>query len=251
MTSHPAPDWLPGWIPPPPHESLIFDDGEPLESQWHRDEMNLLIELFRFWLAAGRDDFYVGGNQALYFSAIQARNRDFRAPDVFVVLGTAPHDRDGWVVWEEDGKVPDLVIELTSPSTEKADREEKFRIYERVLRVREYFIYDPRTATLEGWRNDATAFAPISPDAQGRLESVVARAALGTWRGPVGLNQGTWLRLFDRQGVVVPSRQELALVEAQRADAAAQRAEAEAQRATELEARLAAYEARFGALDGD
>ena len=38
----------------------------------------------------------------LYFSKTQAKNNDFRGPDVFVVMNTSRRERKSWVVWEED-----------------------------------------------------------------------------------------------------------------------------------------------------
>src|SRR5579884_4307333 len=67
-------------------KELVAEDGEPMESAWHRDCMMLLIlslsDFFR-----DRDDFYVGGNMFIYFSAQQVRNRDYKGPDFFVVNG--------------------------------------------------------------------------------------------------------------------------------------------------------------------
>ncbi len=63
---------------------LITDDGEPLETIWHRKCINLLIEQIEY-LYRDRDDYYVAGNTFIYFSPQQARNRDFRGPDFFYV----------------------------------------------------------------------------------------------------------------------------------------------------------------------
>src|SRR5687768_1123220 len=95
---------------PPRGEDLFYDDGEPMESARHRMQMNLLIDsLFHAW--RDRDDFYAGGNMFLYFSETQKKKNDFRGPDVFVVLHTTRRDRKSWVVWEEDGRTLDVVIE--------------------------------------------------------------------------------------------------------------------------------------------
>ncbi|MBM4318401.1 MAG: Uma2 family endonuclease, partial [Deltaproteobacteria bacterium] len=108
-----AQDW-PEWMTPPPRpEDLPTEDGEPMESFRHRQQGDLLIQPLRHhWRE--RDDVYVGGNMFLYFSALQARRNDFRGPDVFVVLDTPAHERRAWIIWEEDGRAPDLIIELLS-----------------------------------------------------------------------------------------------------------------------------------------
>ena len=242
-------DW---WLKmPPSSDELVFDDGEPMDSPEHRANAALLVDVMQRHVL-GRDDVYVGANEALYFSAIQARNRDFRAPDFFVVVGCdgrAP--RKGWVVWEEDGKVPDFVIELLSPTTEKADRGVKFETY-RNLNVKDYALFDLATNRLEGWTLTGRNYEPMPKDPHGHLVVGSIGLSLGLWHGAYQTFDRPWLRFFHPDGSVAPT---FAEAEAQRAEAEAQRAEAEAQRAdaesrktAELLARLAAYEARFGPL---
>ena len=63
-----------------PNQELPTEDGLPLESNWHRIEMNLLIDsIHHYWQE--RRDYFVGGNMFLYFSLEQARNCDYRGPD--------------------------------------------------------------------------------------------------------------------------------------------------------------------------
>jgi Uma2 family endonuclease len=56
---------------------------------------------------------------------------------------------------EDDDEVdtvvqPDLVVEILSPSTQKKDLNEKFRLYER-FGVREYWVVDPGNRSLQVW----------------------------------------------------------------------------------------------------
>src|SRR5262245_22905109 len=135
---------------PPSSNELVLDPGEPMESDQHLRQMMVLIESLEYaW--RDRTDFYVGGNTAIYFSETQAKRNDFRAPDVFVVTDTTRRQRLVWVVWEEGGKTPDVIIELLSESTAHIDRGEKMRVYGRVLKVSEYFLFDPLSGVLEGY----------------------------------------------------------------------------------------------------
>ena len=81
-----------------PPTDLIFDDGKLLETKRHRIAMNLLIDsLYQHW--SDRKDFFVGGNMFIYYSSIQAKNRDFKGPDFFVVLNVKDDtDRQGCLV---------------------------------------------------------------------------------------------------------------------------------------------------------
>ncbi|HEY9674986.1 MAG TPA: Uma2 family endonuclease, partial [Waterburya sp.] len=104
---------------PPTQAELPYDDGIPMESARHKAQMDLLIDALIPWLEK-REDGYVGGNMFVYYSLAQVRNKDFKGPDFFAVLGVPKGERKSWVVWEE-GKAPDVVIELLSESTAAAD----------------------------------------------------------------------------------------------------------------------------------
>jgi len=95
--------------------------------------MTLLIELVGLHLM-GRKDYFVGGNMFIYFDAKQARDRNFRGPDFFFVWEASLNPpRPYWAVWDEGGKYPDVIIELTSPTTASEDYGVKKMTYERVF----------------------------------------------------------------------------------------------------------------------
>jgi Uma2 family endonuclease len=145
------------WEPPMPPTDLIFDDGEPLESNRHRIAMNALIRSLNQGFAH-RNDFFAGGNMFIYFSSEQARNRDFRGPDFFAVLNVdGAKERQGWVVCEEEGRYPNVIVELTSPSTAIIDTTTKKDIYERTFRTPDYFVDNPfNPNSLQGWHLDSS-----------------------------------------------------------------------------------------------
>ncbi len=187
---------IPGVTIPPRGEDLPYDDGEPMESERHREQMNLLIDSLRdAWRE--RRDFYVGGNMGIYFSETQARNNDFRAPDVFVVLDTERRERKHWVVWEEEGRTPNVVIELLSESTEAVDRGRKKTIYAQILHVAFYALYDPFTGVVEAFQLDAAnrTYVPIEPDARGRVWCEPLSLYLGVIGGLFHEIDAPWLRV--------------------------------------------------------
>jgi Uma2 family endonuclease len=225
------------WQPPMPPTNLIFDDGEPLESNRHRIAMNTLIRsLQQAW--AERNDFFTGGNMFVYYSSIQARNRDFKGPDFFVTLDIdGSYPRQGWVVWEENGRYPDVIVELLSETTAEVDKGIKKELYEKVFRTRNYFIFDPFNAnSLQGWHLDSSfKYQPITPDSRGWLWCETLGLWLGTNHSTVDREPTLWLRFFDEAGnlVLLPEEaaHQRAEAESQRAEAESQRAEAESQRA--------------------
>jgi Uma2 family endonuclease len=170
------------------------------ETDWHRDLMFALIEVLKAYFA-GAPLVYVSGNLLIFYEP--GNKRKHVSPDVFVVRGVAKHDRPNYLVWEE-GKGPELVIELTSKTTRKQDLEKKFQLYRDVLKVQEYFLFDPLgdylKPRLQGFRLRAREYHPIRPVAD-RLPSKV-----------VGLHlepNGRDLRLYDpATGKWLPTPQE-------------------------------------------
>jgi Uma2 family endonuclease len=157
------------WEPTMPPTDLIFDDGEPLESNRHRIAMNALIRSVNQAFAE-RNDFFAGGNMFINYSREQAKNKDFRGPDFFTVLeidGSYP--RQGWVVWDEAGRYPDVIVELMSESTATIDTTTKKDLYERTFRTPDYFVYDPFDPnSLQGWHLDLSlGYQPLEPNEQG------------------------------------------------------------------------------------
>ncbi len=234
----------PSWVPeaPPGADELPSEDGVPMETPKHRKQMNVLIDqIERAW--ADRDDFFVGGNMFLYFSELQTKKNDFRGPDFFIVLHTTHHDRKSWVVWQENGQTPDVVIELVSESTRDVDLGPKKDTYAYLLKVRDYFLFDPETGELTGFTMAPDGhYKELAPNDEGRLPSASIGLELGVidWRFQ-GIG-GRWLRWFEPNG-------EMLLIGDEQAQAERERAEVERQRADSLAAQLAAYETRFGKLE--
>ncbi|MEA2602117.1 MAG: hypothetical protein QOF89_3109 [Acidobacteriota bacterium] len=237
-------------LAPLPFE-LVYEDGEPLETPWHRYQMNFLIHVIGQGMAErGRKDFFAGGNMFVYYAYEQARDVAagrpyFRGPDVFYVGGVEPQrERDAWVAWEEGGRLPEVIVELLSKKTAKIDRTVKKDLYAGVFRTPEYFLYEPVKRSLEGLRlGRRGTYRPIEPNAQGRLWSERLGLELGLWRGTFMGKEATWIRLFHPDGSLVLTEAE---AESQRADAATERADAATERAEAAEAELARLRALLG-----
>ena len=156
-------------VPDMPDIDLPYEDGEPLESNWHRLQINLLGDVLRqHW--PERTDFFAGGNMFVYYSLEQARNRDYKGPDFFVVLGVdGARPRHSWIVWQEQGRYPDVIVELLSPTTISQDLGPKKDLYERVFKTSEYFCVNPDDWSLRGWHLDNMHYVALQPDPRGWL----------------------------------------------------------------------------------
>ncbi|MGF1478596.1 MAG: Uma2 family endonuclease, partial [Cyanophyceae cyanobacterium] len=218
MLDHPFPITL-----PPTQDELPCDDGVPMETGRHRLQMELLINSLDQWLS--RQDVFVGGNMFLYYSLAQVKNQDFKGPDVFVALDVAWRERKSWVVWEE-GKPPDIVIELLSDSTRKVDKQEKKQIYQDRVRVAEYYWYDPfNSEDFAGFILQGSEYTPLPFDSDNNLTSPRLDLKLVRWQGVYHRVDAVWLRWATLAGELLPTDEELAEQERQRAQQAQQQAE--------------------------
>jgi Uma2 family endonuclease len=142
-----------------PDGSLLGSEEPEIESSLHYLQALILVTCLE-WLwrdrpgckRSYRQDFFIGANLTVYFSRQQIKNRDFRGPDFFLVKNTDRQPRRSWVVWEEDGKYPDPIIELLSESTANVDRTEKRELYQNRFRTPEYFWFDPESLEFVGLR---------------------------------------------------------------------------------------------------
>jgi Uma2 family endonuclease len=227
----------------PTQDDLPCDDGVPMETERHKKQMDLLVYSLEPWLG---ERGYVGGNMFVYFSLKQLKNQDFKGPDVFVTMGVGNQERKSWVVWEE-GKSPDVIIELLSESTAAEDKDRKKQIYQNQLKVAEYFWFDPfNPKDWKGFRLNGGVYEELTRQ-NDHFMSQQLGLILVLWRGVYKNIETVWLRWATIKGelLLLPDEAEAqrAETEAQRAEAEAQRAETEAQRA-ETEAQRAKAEAQ-------
>jgi Uma2 family endonuclease len=212
--------------------SDLYSDEPPVETELHLRQIILLFKCLE-WLWKERTDFYAVGNLSIYYSPHQKKSEDVRGPDFFVVLGTERKIRKSWVVWDENGKYPNLIVEILSPTTAKTDRETKKELYQDTFRTPEYFWFDPYTLEFVGFYLIHGKYQPVEPNEKGYLWS----EELGLY---LGIDQGL-LRYFTSDGTLVPTPEESAEMEAKRAEMQAARAAIESERA-EIEAKRAVME---------
>ncbi len=204
----------------PPGE--LWSDEPPLDTHRHLEELIILLtSLNRFW--SDRTDFFAAGNMTVYYSSKQRKNEELRGPDFFVVLDTERRERKSWVVWEEDGKYPNVIIEVLSDSTSSVDKNKKKLLYQNVWRTRDYFWFHPYTLEFKGFTLVGRNYVEIEPNAQSWLWSDELQLYLGVFNER--------LRFFTPEGELVLTPEEEADAERQKVELERQRADAESQRA--------------------
>ena len=211
-----------------PDATQLESDEPEMESSQHYMQLMLLVSCLE-WLWRDRNDYFIGANLTIYYSRQQLKTRDFRGPEFFLVKQTEKRHRKSWVVWEENGKYPNLIIELLSDSTAKVDRNLKKDLYGDNFRTPEYFWFYPDTLEFKGWRLVEDEYREIQPNSQGWRWSNELDLFLGV--------DGDQLRYFTASGQLIPTPQEAAIQEqlqAQQAQLQAQQAQLQAQREREL-----------------
>ena len=199
-------------------------DGEPMaENDFQYTAMTETTSTLRVWFS-GRPDVYIASDMLMYYRMNDNQTRV--APDIYVVFGAAGnHKRRNWIIWRE-GKAPDFVMEIASPSTWERDAGEKREIYAN-MGVTEYWRFDPTgdhfTPALVGETlvDGQYRELPLETDGEGRLRGHSAVLGLDICVLP-----GLELRLYDPasgQWLLTPRESE---VERQAAAAALQDTEA-------------------------
>ena len=182
-------------------KSDLLSDEPPMETELHLRQLMLLIQSLEF-LWKDRQDFYAFGNLTIYYSPNQRKSEYFRGPDFFVVLGVARKPRKSWVVWEEEGKYPHVIIEILSDSTAETDRGLKKEIYQETFRTPNYFWFDPTSLEFKGFQLMAGKYEEIAANEQGWLWSQQLELFLGV--------HDSQLRFFTPEGKLVPTPEEVA-----------------------------------------
>lgn len=205
-----------------PLEDVVFPPGnlysdEPqLETYLHLQQMVLLLKCLD-WLWKDRSDYFAAGNLTIYYSPNKRKSEDFRGPDFFVVLGAEKRPRRSWVLWEEEGKYPNIIVELLSTSTAQVDRGLKKQLYQDTFRTPDYFWFDPDTLEFQGFQLISGTYEPLEPNTAGHL-----------WSQQLGLYLGVHdnsLRFFTDDGELVPTPEEVAEVAQEQTGVAQQQAE--------------------------
>ena len=162
-------------------------DGKPMaETEIHRDLMIDFIQILKDYFIA--EDVCVSGNMFIYY--VEGDPKKSVAPDVFVACGIEKKQRRTYRIWEE-GRSPDFILEVASRSTFNDDIGPKKDLYESVLRVKEYFIYDPLgqvVPSFVGYRLIDNVYHEID-FVEGRFLSTVLGLELGEYMGK--------LRIYD------------------------------------------------------
>jgi Uma2 family endonuclease len=236
-----------------PNPDIFYpsSDGEPLAESY--DHLYVIMTTLAMLLAHLKgQQATVLADQFLYYAQGFPRLRV--APDVMVIFNVEPGGRDNYKIWEE-GEVPSIIFEMTSPGTRSKDDVEKKQLYES-LGVTEYWQFDPRGEwipdKLRGYRlqgDEEPAYVPITDNLSQvlQLRLVVEDKIIAFYR----LDDGVRLLPLEELNIALEQQIEQTTAAAQRAEAESQRADRAIQKTQELEAQIALYQQRLGELPAD
>jgi len=176
-------------------------DGKPMaETEKHVIQLAQLLECLRTYFAS-EPDVYVSGNNMMYYEEGNPRKRV--CPDLYITLGIPKRERRSYRIWVE-GKAPDFILELLSGETRRRDFGFKKKLYQNVFQTKEYFLYDPDTEELYGYRLTENRYRLVKPDADSRFFSSVLELLFG-------VDTQGWLRVYRPDGTLLKTQQELAV----------------------------------------
>ena len=157
--------------------------------------------------------------------------RRYKRPDWFGVVGVSRlyEERDlrlSYVVWQE-GINPFIVVELLSPSTQAQDLGQveadpdgnptKWQVYEQILQVPYYVVYDRQQDAFRVFHLENNCYQELEIS-NNRLWLEELELGLGLWQGIHKGIDRLWLRFYDTSGDWIPTSEERADREQQRAD---------------------------------
>ncbi|MEG4341696.1 Uma2 family endonuclease [Microcoleus sp. A003_D6] len=192
-----------------PDTSQLESQELGMESSLHYMQLALLVACLE-WHWCERNNYFIGANLTFYYSRKQLLDRNFNSPDFFVIKNTEKRPRYSWVAWAENGRYPDIIIELLANSTATVDRNEKKILYQKSLRIPEYFWFDPENLEFSGFRLIGREYQAILANEFGRLWSEVLELYLGI--------HDRKLRYFTPDGELVATPEEAALQAQERAN---------------------------------
>ena len=199
-------------------------DGKPM-ADTERNQREMFDTMFALRQPLEPLGHHVGGNLIIYYNP--ENGLDHLSPDVFVALDRDARLRESWKTWLE-GKFPEVVVEIASPSTQQRDLGEKLARYG-ALGAREYYIHDPERRlqpAFRGYQAAGGVLLPVPNPSGASIRSGVLGLELRVVDG--------WLRVIDpASGKPYPTPDEVRDLQrkAERAQRQAERAQRQAERA--------------------
>jgi Uma2 family endonuclease len=247
-------------LPPPPfpdHTQLPESDGTFVKNFQEHPQSLILTDSIGPVLQQRHPDghYCIGQDCGIYWRETDPPEQGAEAPDWFYVPNVPPKlggkIRRSYVLWREL-LAPLIALEFASGNGEEerdatpssisvegiATKPGKFWVYEQVMRIPFYGIYEINNGKLEVYHLIEGFYQKMNPNERGHYPIAPLGVELGLWQGSYQNQTQLWLRWWDEQGELLLIGDERAELERQRAEQAEQaRQQAELARAAEAQAR--------------
>jgi len=141
-----------------PNISYPHSDGQPMADNTEQYRWIVIIKENLEILFAAVANVFIAGD--LFWYPVQGKNKIKNAPDVMVIFGRPRGKRLSYRQWEEGNIGPQVTFEIRSPSNTAKEIRDKFEFYQQ-HGVEEYYLYDPETLALQGWRRQGQQLEAI------------------------------------------------------------------------------------------
>ena len=246
-------------LPPafPDHTQLPESDGTFVKNfQEHPQSLILTDSIGQILQQRHPDGQYaIGQDCGIYWRETEPAEQGAEAPDWFYVPNVPPNIdgqiRRSYVLWREH-IAPLIALEFASGNgDEERDRTPlsrtdegvvtkpgKFWVYERVMRIPYYGIYQVNNGRLEVYRLIDGYYQLLELNQRGHFSIAPLGVELGLWQGSYQNQTMLWLRWWDEEGNLLLIGDERAELERLRGEQQRERAEsAEQARQAEFQAR--------------
>lgn len=265
-------------LPPafPDHTQLPEEDGTFVKNFQEHPQSIILTDSIGPVVERLHPDgqYAIGQDCGIYWRETEPPERGAEAPDWFYIPNVPPTIdgyRRSYVLWREHF-APLIALEFASGNgDEERDRTPlavaadgtttkpgKFWVYERIIRIPYYGIYEIKTGNLEVYHLIDFVYRRIEANERGHYPIPLLDVELGLWQGSYQNQEMLWLRWWDSQGnlLLIGSEQveiERAMVEQERQinEQERQRTEQERQRAEQAERKVAQLADRLRAMGID
>jgi len=250
------------------HTQLPDSDGTFVKNfQEHPQSLILTDSIGQILQQRHPDGQYaIGQDCGIYWRETEPAEQGAEAPDWFYVPNVPPNldgqIRRSYVLWREH-IAPLIALEFASGNGDEerdctplsrtdegvVTKPGKFWVYERVMRIPYYGIYQVNNGRLEVYRLIDGYYQLLELNQRGHFPIAPLGVELGLWQGSYQNQTMLWLRWWDEEGNLLLIGDERAQLERLRGEQQRERAEQERLRAESAEqSRQAEFQARRDAI---
>ncbi len=240
----------------PDHTQLPDEDGTFVKNfQEHPQSLILTDSIGQILQQLHPDGYYcIGQDSGIYWLETDPPEKGAEAPDWFYVPNVPPNldgeIRRSYVFWREL-RAPLIALEFASGNGEeerdrtplaispdgKKIKPGKFWVYEQIIRIPYYGIYEIKTAKLEVYHLVDFSYRKLEPNERNHYLIEPLGVELGLWQGTYQNQTQIWLRWWDHEGNLLLIGNEKAELEKLQAEQERQRAIQADQRAIQADQR--------------